>query len=100
MHQIAALCGFHSFRRFNDAFKQQLLLSPSQIRRKKTTGLSSVIELQLSYRPPLNWQAQLDFWRQRTLAGMEWVSGDAYGRTFSWPTPEGVVHGWFELSPA
>lgn len=99
VHQIAALCGFHSIRRFNDAFKQQLLLSPSQIRRKKITGPSSVIELQLSYRPPLNWQAQLDFWRQRTLDGMEWVKDDAYGRTFSWPTPEGMVHGWFELSP-
>lgn len=99
VHQIAALAGFHSLRRFNDAFKQQLQLSPSQIRRKKPTGPSSVLELQLSYRPPLNWQAQLDFWSERTLDGVEWVQADTYGRTFSWPTNEGVVHGWFELSP-
>jgi len=99
VHHIAALSGFHSVRRFNDAFKQQLQLTPSRIRRKNMTDNHAVIELQLSYRPPLDWQAQIDFWRNRTLSGMEWVNGETYGRTFSWQARDNVVHGWFELSP-
>jgi len=99
VQRIAELAGFHSVRRFNDAFIQQLQLCPSQIRRQgkqQAKGTDTVLQLQLSYRPPLNWQAQLQFWAARTLDGMEWVNGDCYGRTFS---HQGTA-GWFELSPA
>lgn len=91
---IALRSGFHSVRRFNDAFKQQVQLTPGQIRRRPH-GDPSVLELQLSYRPPLDWAAQLAFWQSRTLDSMEWVQGQSYGRTF---VHQGIA-GWFELSP-
>lgn len=43
----------------------------------------SSFELILDYTPPLDWPAQIEFWQQRTLAGVEWVDGLRYGRTFS-----------------
>jgi AraC family transcriptional regulator of adaptative response / DNA-3-methyladenine glycosylase II len=104
---IAFQAGFHSIRRFNAAFLQQLQLSPSQIRRRRTTGVSSMLTLELSYRPPLNWPLLIAFWQQRCLDGMEWVHTNAgqysYGRTFCWPLqpqdPATARSGWFEVSP-
>jgi len=93
--EIALRSGFHSLRRFNDAFKQQVQLTPGQIRRRPQHGEQTVLELQLSYRPPLDWEAQLAFWQSRTLDGMEWVRGQIYGRTFVHQD----VPGWFELCP-
>lgn len=104
---IAFQAGFHSIRRFNAAFLQQLQLSPSQIRRRRTTGVSSMLTLELCYRPPLNWPLLIAFWQQRCLDGMEWVHTNAgqqsYGRTFCWPLqPQAAAtarSGWFEVSP-
>ncbi|MDX3773670.1 AlkA N-terminal domain-containing protein [Chromatiaceae bacterium AAb-1] len=93
--QIAAQAGFNSLRRFNDAFKKELKMPPSQIRRHQPGSSDNVIELSLSYRPPLAWQAMLDFWQKRTLQGVEWVNGLTYGRTFIWQQQAG----WFEVSP-
>ncbi len=92
--QIAAQSGFNSLRRFNDAFKKELKMPPSQIRRRKPDS-SNIIELSLSYRPPLAWQQMLDFWHKRTLNGIEWVNDLTYGRTFTWQQQPG----WFEVSP-
>ena len=80
--EIAYQCGFESIRTFNRAFKQHLKLVPSDIKRKSPSTMGTAMKLQLSYRPPLNWQAMLNFWRVRGLEGMEWVAEDAYGRTF------------------
>lgn len=91
--EIAFQAGFNSLRRFNDAFKQQLQLAPASIRRRSTSA--DFIELELSYRPPLAWQAMLNFWQLRTLNGIDWVDGEAYGRTFIWQQHPG----WFEVSP-
>jgi len=91
---IAFQAGFNSVRRFNDAFKQQLKLSPLTIRRaNKTTP--NTLQLSLSYRPPLAWQQMLDFWRDRTLDGIDSVNGQCYGRTFTFLQQPG----WFEISP-
>ena len=92
INEIAFQAGFNSVRRFNDAFLQQLKLSPSTIRRRKTTS-AGVIELELSYRPPFAWQKMLQFWRARTLNGIDWVNGNSYGRTFSFQQTDG----WFEV---
>ena len=91
---IAFHAGFNSVRRFNDAFKQQLKLSPLDIRRQSKTT-ADVLQLSLSYRPPLAWQQMLDFWRNRTLDGIDWVDNQCYGRSFCF------MHqpGWFEVTP-
>jgi AraC family transcriptional regulator, regulatory protein of adaptative response / DNA-3-methyladenine glycosylase II len=91
---IAFQAGFNSVRRFNDAFKQQLQLTPASIRRHNTAA-DDVIELELSYRPPLAWQSMLSFWQARTLAGIDWVDGQRYGRTFTYLQQPG----WFEVFP-
>lgn len=92
---IAFQSGFNSVRRFNDAFKQQLQLNPAGIRRRHS-ATSDLIELELSYRPPLAWQQMLDFWRGRTLDGVDWVDGSRYGRSFVWQQQSG----WFDVAPA
>lgn len=91
---IAFQAGFNSVRRFNDAFKQQLQLNPASIRRR-SGAVSNVIELELSYRPPLAWQQMIDFWQARTLDGVDWVDGAKYGRTFQYQQHAG----WFEVEP-
>jgi AraC family transcriptional regulator of adaptative response / DNA-3-methyladenine glycosylase II len=82
---IAMQSGFHSIRRFNDAFFKQLKLSPGQIRRQRNGGVCTLLELELNFRPPLNFALLLEFWQKRSLTGVEWLSSDSYGRTFSWP---------------
>lgn len=91
---IAFHAGFISIRRFNDAFKQQLKLSPLDIRRHSKTA-ANVLQLTLSYRPPLAWQQMLDFWRNRTLDGIDWVDEQRYGRSFCFNHQPG----WFEVTP-
>ena len=91
---VAFQSGFNSLRRFNDAFKQQLQLTPASIRRHRSAA-GDVTELELSYRPPLAWQHMLDFWQLRTLHGIDWVDGNSYGRTFSWQQQAG----WFDITP-
>lgn len=96
---VAAMAGFHSLRRFHDAFKQQLQLTPTQIRGQRMSQHSALIELELSYRPPLAWHLLLEFWQQRTLTGLEWLDGEHYGRLIDWPPGQGQQHGWFDVAP-
>lgn len=60
---------------------------------------SAVIELELSYRPPLAWHLLLEFWQLRTLTGLEWLDGERYGRLIDWPPGQGHQQGWFEVRP-
>ena len=92
---IAYQAGFNSVRRFNDAFVKQLQLNPSTIRRHYSKTASNGLELELNYRPPLAWDRMLTFWQARTLAGVDWVEGKRYGRTFSYLQQAG----WFEVAP-
>lgn len=96
---IAAASGFNSLRRFNDAFRQQLQLPPSAIRRSRQG--SAALTLSLAYRPPLNWSLMLAFWRKRCVAGIEWVDEDSYGRTFVLRDATGEqARGFFTVRPA
>ncbi len=92
---IAYQAGFNSVRRFNDAFKQQLQLTPGAIRRGRDSGQADMIQLELSYRPPLAWTTMLQFWQARTLDGIDWVQQQSYGRTFCYQHSAG----WFEVTP-
>ncbi|MCC5825455.1 AlkA N-terminal domain-containing protein [Alkalimonas sp.] len=84
IQHIALMAGFHSIRRFNDAFVKQLQLSPSQIRRSPKQQPDDLLRLQLSYRPPLAWQSLLSFWQIRALNKVEWCTATGYGRSFEW----------------
>lgn len=102
--EIALAAGFNSIRSFNDAFKQALLLTPSALRKsinpqpsdsRSTRTLAagtvnSSISLKLSYRPPLNWQAMHDFYHLRQVSQMEWLSDNAYGRSFDLDGVKGI----------
>lgn len=93
--QVALAAGFNSIRRFNEAFQQRLQLTPTQLRKaslKKAAkmddiditteenclsampSLSHGLTLYQYYRPPLDWSAQLAFYRLRAVAGMEWFT--------------------------
>lgn len=102
---IALQAGFHSVRRFNDAFNKQLQLTPSQIRRKPDLTSTPMLSLKLPYRPPLNWDLLIQFWQARSLDGLEWLGQQSYGRTFSLPAQQATTEsqsrcGWFEVTPA
>lgn len=131
--QVALAAGFNSIRRFNEAFKQTLQLTPTQLRKHiaqvpnaakiaekgvdehahaamgsvmdganmavTTAPLqasSHVLTLYQYYRPPLNWQAMLAFYRVRAVAAMEWLTPESvengeYGRSFAYGAMRGIV---------
>jgi len=81
--QVALASGFESVRRFNDCFKAQLKLTPSQMR-KSAGEKANTLTLKMYYRPPFDWT-----WMQGILAGravdkLEWCDENSYGRTFNW----------------
>jgi len=81
--QIALASGFNSIRRFNDCFKSQLHLTPSEIR-KSSEKESETLKLQLYYRPPYDWPSICNFFKTRAIPNLEWCDEKSYGRTFEW----------------
>lgn len=84
--EIAYASGFSSLRRFNDAFNAQYRLSPSRLRKAAAEDTHPSVagetsRLQLSYRPPYDWQAMLEFLSLRAIKDVEWISDDSYART-------------------
>ena len=73
---IAFATGFNSVRRFNDAFKQQLHLTPSDVR-KRAKSISNCLTLRLNYRPPFAWPELFAFLERRLIDGIEWVDTSA-----------------------
>ena len=95
--EIAYASGFASLRRFNDAFKTNYRLNPSQFRRG--AGGSKAADrfvFDLAYRPPLDWEALLRFLDKRLFAGVEAVVDSAYLRTVSL----GGRVGWIRVRPS
>jgi len=95
--EIAYASGFASLRRFNDAFKTNYRLNPSQFRRgvgaSKGTGR---FLFDLAYRPPLDWEALLHFLERRLYGGVEAIVDSAYLRTVSL----GGRVGWIRVQPS
>lgn len=92
--EIALASGFNSVRRFNDCFKKQLSLTPSQVRKSQKKSTNS-LELKLYYRPPYNWLHLQNFFAARLIEGLEWTDEKSYGRTFHWQNQQGKCKGWF-----
>lgn len=91
---IAFASGFGSVRRFNDAFKSVMKLTPSQIR-KQQTQQDEINYIDLAYKGPLDWQHMLDFYQLRAVHGLEQIDGQSYQRSF---VLDGVK-GWFKIAP-
>ncbi|MBR9727438.1 DNA-3-methyladenine glycosylase 2 family protein [Shewanella intestini] len=85
--EIALAAGFNSIRRFNEAFKQTLQLTPSAARKKQFEQTdndkgSTTVSLILSYRPPFDWSSMWQFFQFRLVDAMESADSLSYSRTF------------------
>lgn len=96
MTAVAMTAGFSSLRRFNDAFKKRFRRAPTQLRKRRELTKSNEIELTLSYRPPLDWNALLAFYRSHQIASVETVNESAYERVFR----IGETVGWLQVTQA
>ncbi|EOU2463021.1 DNA-3-methyladenine glycosylase 2 family protein [Vibrio navarrensis] len=76
---IGFAAGFNSTRRFNDAFKKVIQLTPSQVRREVTlpAGEQALI---IPFQGALNWSHMLNFYRLRAIEGVEQVDENSYSR--------------------
>ncbi len=89
---IAFNSGFDSVRRFNDAIRQRFSKTPTQLRRRKNVkNDKGLIEFSLSYRPPLDWQACLDYYNKHKVGDLECFSDGVYTRIFQYEKDIGVV---------
>ena len=86
--QVALASGFESVRRFNDCFKAQLKLTPSQMR-KSGGEQANVLTLKLYYRPPFDWARMQATLAARAIDKLEWCNENSYGRTFNWHGSKG-----------
>ncbi|MDO6619518.1 MULTISPECIES: Ada metal-binding domain-containing protein [unclassified Shewanella] len=102
---VALAAGFNSIRRFNEVFKEQLQLTPSQLRRDSAKANVATkadgISLLLDYRPPFNWSKQWSFYQLRSVENMEWLdeASKAYGRSFCLNVNHRQVSGTIDVLP-
>lgn len=85
MSDICFASGFSSIRRFNDVLKNTYGLTPRQLRdRHKKPGKNNRgICIELSYRPPYDWQSMLNFLATRAIPAVEEIFQNGYRRTLS-----------------
>lgn len=97
MGEIALAAGFGSVRRFNETFQRLFKRPPSALRRKTVMSLregsaaAAGVTVRLRYRPPYDWPSMLAFLRARAIAGVEWIEGERYYRTFAQDGELGTV---------
>ena len=96
--QVAYASGFQSLRRFNALFLERYRLNPQTLRRSRVSPRSALaaneragsVQLALTYRPPLAWDALLSFLRARAPA-TESIHEGSYARTLSVDGYSGVI---------
>ncbi|HEU5048475.1 MAG TPA: AlkA N-terminal domain-containing protein [Rickettsiales bacterium] len=83
--EIAFASGFGSLRRFNDAFLTHYGMPPTQLRKNAAGSAEAAtkdhITLQLSYRPPYDWETILCFLEGRAMKGVEHIEEGQYCRS-------------------
>ena len=93
---VAIASRYGSLRRFNAAFLASYGRSPRELRRASPRASSyGPSTLQLRFRPPYDYGALLNFLAKRAIAGVEYIRGDIYRRTF---VLDGEP-GWLEVQP-
>ncbi len=92
MQDVAYAAGFNSVRRFNEAIKDLLKLTPSDIRARRTPKEKGLV-LKLNYRPPFAWNSLFEFLKRRVIESLEWISEStgrqSYSRTIEYRTTRG-----------
>ncbi|HEX4265752.1 MAG TPA: AlkA N-terminal domain-containing protein [Verrucomicrobiae bacterium] len=98
--EIAFASGFSSLRRFNDAFGKSYKMPPSRLRKAaanhETIDTSNASTLRLSYRPPYDWNAMLEFLAARRIKDVEHITENYYARTVRL----GSHTGWIKVTHA
>ena len=96
MIAIAQASGFSSLRRFNALFRERYRLNPTELRKSRAAVPPDTLVCEVAYRPPLDWNALLDFLVGRASLGVEAVADGRYLRAVSWKE----YRGWIAVSPA
>jgi len=100
--QVALSAGFGSVRQFNDVFRLVFGEPPGSVRRTHVQGAAPMpvrrgkrstrsIQLALAYRPPLQWERLLEFFRTRAVRGVEEVTGSSYRRAIALGAATGIL---------
>ncbi|TNE35911.1 MAG: DNA-3-methyladenine glycosylase 2 family protein [Alphaproteobacteria bacterium] len=93
---IAHASGFRSIRRFNDAMRKTVGMSPSEFRARHQLSArvksDAPLTLRLGYRPPYDWTGLMSYLRMRAVAGMEVVSPTSYTRSIRIENTCGILH--------
>ena len=98
--RIALSAGFGSIRRFNALFKTKYKLTPGDFRRQGSVALKNDhenITLRLGYRPPYQWERQIDFLAGRAIHGVESVRDGTYRRTVALRYGNDIRRGWISV---
>ena len=98
---VAFAAGFGSIRQFNDCILQVYAMTPTDLRRagppSRSSNVGAVgdgatgIDVQLSYRPPLDLERLIGFLAARAVPGVEDFDGSVYRRVISLPHGSGVL---------
>ncbi|MES2459087.1 MAG: DNA-3-methyladenine glycosylase 2 [Armatimonadota bacterium] len=95
--EVAYASGFSSLRRFNALFRERYRLNPTDLRRaREPVTLPEAIVCEIAYRPPLDWDALLQFLGARAVGGVEAVEGRRYLRAVAWKQ----YRGWITSEPS
>lgn len=98
--EVAFASGFGSVRRFNALFRQRYRMRPGQLRgqQRATAASADVLEFELSFRPPFDWAAMLQFIGARAIAGVEEITDSGYRRTVRIAIDDTMYTGWIALA--
>ena len=94
----ALAAGFGSVRRFNAVFQQHYGLNPRSLRQKAGAKPAKSLSFALAYRPPLAWDALLEFLAQRCTEGVENVDATSYARCIELTHGGRDLVGWLRLT--
>jgi len=86
MREIALSAGYGSVRRFNATFQDTYKRTPTHLRKldhQKQSHAADEYCFQLRFRPPVAWDALLEFLAPRATPGVESASDGHYRRTIS-----------------
>lgn len=102
MTEVALASGYGSLRRFNESFRQMFGRPPASLRRgaPHAAAIAGDVSLNLSYRPPYDWEAILAFLRKRAIPGIEQVDETSYARTIVVEGTQGIVQGIVHVQKA
>lgn len=81
--EIALASGFHSLRRFNDAFLKAYQKQPSDFRKENSSTLPlGTLNISLPYLPPFDWDNFIAFFKRHQAIGIECIEDNLYVRHF------------------